>query len=139
MEGEQGAGLDGAQQAFGDARGVGAREAVERACAAADERDGSAARAKVSAQAPGASPNDIPLLRLKVAARHGSGLLTGVTTIQRLNTHGGHTAAGCESPGTFLSVPYTADYAFYKKAAAMPGLIDWRGHPIRGRNASTGH
>jgi hypothetical protein len=80
--------------------------------------DGSAVSAKVSAQAPGATANDIPLLRLNVAARHGSGLLSGVTTVQRLNTHGGRVAAACDTPGTFLSVPYSADYAFYKKAAA---------------------
>lgn len=80
--------------------------------------DGSAVSAKVSAQAPGATTNDIPLLRLDVAARHGSGLLSGVTTIQRLNTRGGRADMACDSPGTFLSVPYSADYAFYKKAAA---------------------
>lgn len=80
--------------------------------------DGSAVSAKVSAQAPGATANDIPLLRLDVAARHGSGLLSGVTTVQRLNTHGGRVDAACDAPGTFLSVPYSADYAFYKKAAA---------------------
>lgn len=85
--------------------------------------DGSAVGAKVSAQAPGASSNDIPLLRLDVVARHGSGLLSGVTTIQRLNTHGGRADAACDSAGTFLSVPYSADYAFYKKAAA-----DMRSH-----------
>ena len=55
--------------------------------------DGSAVSAKVSAQAPGATANDIPLLRLDVAARHGSGLLSGVTTIQRLNTNGGRADA----------------------------------------------
>jgi hypothetical protein len=80
--------------------------------------DGSAVSAKVSAQAPGATTNDIPLLRLDVAARHGSGLLSGVTTIQRLNTRGGRADAACDSAGTFLSVPYSADYAFYKRAAA---------------------
>jgi hypothetical protein len=80
--------------------------------------DGSAVSAKVSAQAPGATTNDIPLLRLDVAARHGSGLLSGITTIQRLNTRGGRADAACDSTGTFLSVPYSADYAFYKKAAA---------------------
>ena len=80
--------------------------------------DGSAVSAKVSAQAPGATTNDIPLLRLDVAARHGSGLLSGITTVQRLNTRGGRADEACNSPGAFLSVPYSADYAFYKKAAA---------------------
>jgi hypothetical protein len=83
--------------------------------------DGSAVSAKVSAQAPGATTNDIPILRLDVAARHGSGLLSGATTVQRLNTHGGRADAACDAPGTFLSVPYSADYAFYKKAAADAG------------------
>jgi Protein of unknown function (DUF3455) len=85
--------------------------------------DGSAVSAKVSAEAPGATANDIPLLRLDIAARHGSGVLSGVTTIQRLNTRGGRADAACDSAGTFLSVPYSADYAFYKKAAA-----DMRSH-----------
>lgn len=80
--------------------------------------DGSAVTAKVSAQAPGASRDDIPLLRLDVVAREGSGLLSGVTTIQRLNTRGGRADATCESPGLMVSVPYTADYAFYKKTNA---------------------
>jgi len=80
--------------------------------------DGSAVSAKVSAQAPGATANDIQLLRLDVAVWHGSGLLSGVTTVQRLNTHGGRVDAACDASGTFLSVPYSADYAFYKKAAA---------------------
>jgi len=85
--------------------------------------DGSAASAKVSAQAPGETTTDIPVLRLDVAARHGSGLLSGVTTVQRLNTHGGRADAACDSPGTYLSVPYSADYAFYKK-----GTVDARSH-----------
>ena len=80
--------------------------------------DGSAVSAKASAQAPGATKGDIPLLRLDVAARHGSGLLSGVTTIQRLNTHGGRADTTCDAPGSFLSVPYSADYAFYKKSTA---------------------
>jgi Protein of unknown function (DUF3455) len=80
--------------------------------------DGSAVSAKVSAQSPGSTTNDIPLLRLDVAARQGSGLLSGVTTVQRLNTHGGRADAACDSPGTFLSAPYSADYAFYKKSTA---------------------
>jgi hypothetical protein len=80
--------------------------------------DGSAVSAKVSAQAPGASADDIPLLRLDVAARHGSGLLSAVTTIQRLNTRGGRADTACDSTGAFLSVPYTADYTFYKKTTA---------------------
>jgi hypothetical protein len=79
--------------------------------------DGSAVSAKVAARAPGAGPNDIPLLKLEATARHGTGKLSGVTTIQRLNTRGGSVDAGCDASGTFLSVPYTADYTFYRKTA----------------------
>ena len=58
--------------------------------------DGSAVSAKVLARAPGATANDIPLLKLEVTARHGSGKLGNVTTIQRLNTQGGNADAACE-------------------------------------------
>lgn len=80
--------------------------------------DGSAVRGKVAAQAPGAGPNDIPLLKLEATSWRGAGQLSNITTIQRLNTQGGAVSAtACTSDGTFLSVPYTADYAFYSKAA----------------------
>jgi hypothetical protein len=78
--------------------------------------DGSAVTGKVAAQAPGAAPNDIPLLKLEAASWRGTGQLSRITTIQRLNTRGGRVDAPCDSVGTFLSVPYTADYAFYRKA-----------------------
>lgn len=78
--------------------------------------DGSAVSAKVAGRAAGATAGDIPLLKLDVNAAHGSGQLSGVTTIQRLNTKGGNAEPSCQSPGAFVSVPYTADYAFYRKA-----------------------
>lgn len=77
--------------------------------------DGSAVSAKVAGRAPSVSPNDIPLLKLDVATQHGEGQLTDVTTIQRLNTRGGVASGACEKAGEFLSVPYTADYAFFRK------------------------
>jgi hypothetical protein len=77
--------------------------------------DGSTVSGKVAAQVPGAGPNDIPLLKLEAASWHGTGQLSRITTIQRLNTRGGRVDATCDSVGTFLSVPYSADYAFYKK------------------------
>jgi hypothetical protein len=78
--------------------------------------DGSAVIAKVAGRAAGASANDIPLLKLDVTSRRGTGALAGVTTIQRLNTKGGATEGPCETAGALLSVPYAADYAFYEKA-----------------------
>lgn len=77
--------------------------------------DGSAVIAKVTGRAPGASSADIPLLKLDVTEHHGTGQLTGVTTIQRLNTKGGAAAGPCGTAGAFLSVPYSADYAFFRK------------------------
>ena len=73
---------------------------------------------------------DIPLLRLDVAARHGSGLLSEVTTIQLLNTHGGRADAACDAPGTFLSVLYSADYA-----SPRPSRLAFLAHPSTPRVA----
>jgi hypothetical protein len=77
--------------------------------------DGSSVSAKVSGRTPGASSGDIPLLKLDVVAQRGAGELRGVTTIQRINTRGGVAVGTCESAGVLLSVPYTADYAFYRR------------------------
>ena len=77
--------------------------------------DGSAVVAKVSSRAPGATASDIALLKLDVTSRQGSGQLSDIATIQRLNTKGGVAEGACESAGVLLSVPYTADYKFYKK------------------------
>ena len=77
--------------------------------------DGSTVTAKVAGRAPGANVADIPLLRLAVTAQRGNGRLSGVTTIQRLNTRGGTAGGACRSAGVFLGVPYSADYAFWRK------------------------
>lgn len=77
--------------------------------------DGTAIAGKVVGRTAGATPMDIPLLKLDAAAPREGGLLAGVTTIQRLNTKGGAAEGPCETPGEFLSVPYAADYAFYRK------------------------
>ena len=78
--------------------------------------DGSAVTGKITGRAAGATPKDIPLLKLDAASHRGSGQLTGVTTIQRLNTKGGGVEGPCGSAGAFLSVPYSADYTFLKKS-----------------------
>jgi hypothetical protein len=49
--------------------------------------------------------------------QRGEGQLAGVTTIQRINTRGGAAAGECDRVGAFLSMPYSADYAFYRSAA----------------------
>jgi hypothetical protein len=78
--------------------------------------DGSAVVGKLVGRAPGATAKDIPLLKLDVVARRGAGQLANVATIQRLNTKGGVAEGRCEKDGSFLSVPYSADYAFYEKS-----------------------
>jgi hypothetical protein len=78
--------------------------------------DGSIVAAKAIGQAPGATAQDIPQLKLEVTSRAGNGRLSGVTTVQRLDTKGGVAKGQCSSAGALLSVPYSADYAFYRKA-----------------------
>ncbi|MBR1172408.1 DUF3455 domain-containing protein [Bradyrhizobium sp. KB893862 SZCCT0404] len=77
--------------------------------------DGSAVVGKAIGNAPGASPADIPWLKLEVASRRGSGTLTPVTTVQRINTHGGKLDGACDKAGEFRSAPYSAEYVFLKK------------------------
>jgi len=78
--------------------------------------DGSIVQAKAAGRAPGSTPHDIPLLKLEVTARKGSGQLTDVTTIQRINTRGGVAEGACPGAGAMMSAPYEADYVFLKKA-----------------------
>lgn len=78
--------------------------------------DGSRITGKVTGKAPGASTQDIPLLRLDVSTRSGNGRLKDAATIQRLNTRGGTAEGTCERAGALLSVPYSADYAVLKRA-----------------------
>ena len=77
--------------------------------------DGSAVVGKLAGSAPGATPNDIAWLKLDVASHRGSGILTPVTTVQRINTKGGKLDGACDKAGTFSSAPYSADYVFLRK------------------------
>jgi len=76
-------------------------------------RDGSRIRAGNPLSAPSPHPNSIPLLRLEVLERHGSGVFSPVSYIQRLNTVGGVGPTGVCQPGAQRWVAYTADYYFY--------------------------
>lgn len=78
--------------------------------------DGSAVVGKVIGNAPGATAKDIPWLKLDVASKRGSGTLSEVTTVQRINTQGGKLDGGCDSAGAFHSEPYSADYVFLRKS-----------------------
>jgi len=77
--------------------------------------DGSAVVGKVTGSAPGAAANDIPWLKLTAISQRGSGTLTGVTTVQRINTSGGKLDGPCDKAGSYRSVPYSADYVFLRK------------------------
>ena len=80
-----------------------------------EHMDGSAVVAKAAGNAPAPGAKDIPWLKLEVIASRGSGALSGVTTVQRINTVGGRHDGACEKAGTFHSAPYAADYVFLKK------------------------
>jgi hypothetical protein len=77
--------------------------------------DGSAITGKAVANIPGSTPSDIPWLKLDVIARRGSGILSAVSTVQRINTHGGVVKGVCDKQGSYYSVPYSADYVFLRK------------------------
>jgi hypothetical protein len=80
-----------------------------------DHIDGSAVQARTVASAPGASPEDLPWLRLDVTSQTGDGALYGVTAVQRINTQGGMARGSCETAGNYRDVPYSADYVFWRE------------------------
>ena len=49
-----------------------------------------------------------------IVASSGSGKLTGVTNVQRVNTSGGQLDGPCPVPGIHAE-PYSADYIFLRK------------------------
>jgi Protein of unknown function (DUF3455) len=58
---------------------------------------------------------DIPWLKLDVVNHRGDGTLADVSTVQRLDTHGGVLQGTCDHAGDFASVPYSATYVFLRK------------------------
>jgi hypothetical protein len=79
-------------------------------------KDGSEVTGKASAHVDSEDPNSIPWLLVGVVTHSGTGLLTNVTAIQRVHTHGGKPpGAGCDEPhrGAETSSTYSADYYFY--------------------------
>ena len=80
-----------------------------------EHSDGSAVTGKAAGNAPGATANDIPWLKLSVVSSRGSGTFTGVTTVQRINTQGGKLDGACDKAGSFRSAPYSAEYVFLRK------------------------
>jgi hypothetical protein len=80
-----------------------------------EDVDGSAVTGKAAGNAAGATANDSPWLKLEVTAHRGNGVLTPVTTVQRINTSGGKLDGACDKAGATKSAPYSADYVFLKK------------------------
>jgi hypothetical protein len=82
-----------------------------------EHTDGSAVVGKAVGNAPGKTASDIPWLKLEVTAQRGKGALSGITTVQRINTVGGVHTGACDKAGAFHSAPYAADYVFLKKGS----------------------
>ncbi len=82
-------------------------------------KDGSEVTGKAAAKVDALDPASIPWLLVKVVSHTGNGLLTNVTTIQRVRTHGGQPPSeGCDAAhkGGETKSSYTADYYFYAPA-----------------------
>jgi hypothetical protein len=77
--------------------------------------DGSRVRGKLLGRANGATPKDIPWLKLEAVGAPNAGVLAGVTIIQRINTQGGQFDGPCDKAGATYAAPYAADYVFLKK------------------------
>jgi len=78
--------------------------------------DGSEVTGKAVAHVDSLDSESIPWLLVNVVSHAGKGLLSNVTTIQRVHTHGGQPPAeGCDESHKDAETKssYTADYFFY--------------------------
>jgi hypothetical protein len=81
--------------------------------------DQSVVTGKVVISAASPDRKSIPWLLLSAVNHSGSGVMTGVLNIQRLNTKGGTAPeSGCDAAhaGAEIRASYTADYRFYGRA-----------------------
>src|SRR5260221_8929789 len=74
--------------------------------------DGSAVVGKAVANVAGKTPSDIPWLKLEGTAHRGSGLLSGLTTVRRINTRGGAPSGTGDHAPPLYNRPHHAVYAF---------------------------
>jgi len=79
-------------------------------------KDGSSVTGKAAARADSPDGGSIPWLLVTVTGHSGDGLLSRVTSIQRVNTKGGVAPAGACTQGAESKSTYTADYYFYAPA-----------------------
>jgi hypothetical protein len=81
------------------------------------DNDGSEVTGKAAAKVDSPDPNSIPWLLVTATGHSGEGVLSRVTTIQRINTKDGQPPppADCNAAKQNVEVksPYTADYYFY--------------------------
>lgn len=81
--------------------------------------DGSQVTGKMAAKVDAPDPRAIPWLLVTVTGHSGSGKLSGVTSIQRVNTAGGLAPSSAECTAQSGEVEfkssYSADYYFYAK------------------------
>ena len=78
--------------------------------------DGSQVTGKAVAKVDAPDADSIPWLLVSVAGHSGNGVLSNVTSIQRIHTKGGQPpAAGCDASAQNVEkkISYTADYYFY--------------------------
>ncbi|HEY6338195.1 MAG TPA: DUF3455 domain-containing protein [Candidatus Sulfotelmatobacter sp.] len=83
-------------------------------------KDGSEVTGKAAAHVDSLDGESVPWLLLNVVGHAGKGLLTNVTTIQRVRTHGGMPPSdSCDATNvnTESKRSYSADYYFYAPAA----------------------
>ena len=81
-----------------------------------EANDGSKVVGKVGATVASPDADSAPWLLVKAVSHGGKGVLSRVTSIQRLNTKGGKIpASGCDevAAGQDKRVPYEADYVFF--------------------------
>jgi hypothetical protein len=81
-----------------------------------EANDGSRITGKAVANVPSPDPDSIPWLLVNVVGHDGNGVLSHITTVQRLNTKGGKApASGCDAAHNAgeVRVAYSADYLFY--------------------------
>jgi len=82
-------------------------------------KDGSSVTGKAAAHVDSLDSESIPWLLVTVVSHDGKGLLSDVTTIQRVHAHGGMApASGCDESHKDAEAKsnYSADYYFYAPA-----------------------
>jgi Protein of unknown function (DUF3455) len=82
------------------------------------DNDGSEVRGKAVAKFDSPDSGSIPWLLVTTTSHSGEGILTRVTSIQRIHTKAGMppSASDCNAPNLEVKSGYTADYYFYAPA-----------------------